>query len=66
VATSKPPEPPSLLPLRSALIILIGMVIGFAVGGLTMLAEPSVPKALLAGLGAAGVALLPLDKLIGR
>jgi hypothetical protein len=66
VASPKTPEPPSLLPLRSALIVLIAMIVGFVVGGLTLLAEPSVPKALLAGIGAAAAALLPLDKVIGR
>jgi hypothetical protein len=49
-----------------ALIVLIAVVIGGAVGGLTFWATQSLPQALLAGLAGAAGALLPLDKVIGR
>ena len=66
MATSKAPQPPPLVPLRLALIVLIAVVIGGAVGGLTFWATQSLPQALLAGLAGAAGALLPLDKVIGR
>jgi fatty acid desaturase len=66
VATSQAPQPAPLVPLRSALIALIAVVIGCALGGLTFWATHSWPQALLAGLLGAGATLLPLDKIIGR
>jgi hypothetical protein len=66
VATSNGPEPAPLVPLRSALIVLIAVIIGGLVGGLTFWAAQSLPHALLAGLTGAAAALLPLDKVIGR
>jgi hypothetical protein len=66
VATSKAPQPAPLVPQRSALIVLIAIVIGGVVGGLTFWATQSYPQALLAGLAGAAGALLPLDKVIGR
>ena len=67
MTTSKAPEPASLVPLRvAALLVLIAVVIGGVVGGLTFWATQSLPQALLAGLAGAAGALLSLDKMIGR
>jgi hypothetical protein len=66
VATSNDPEPDPLLPLRTALIVPIALVVGGMIGGLTFWAAQSLPHALLAGLTGAAAALLPLDKIIGR
>jgi hypothetical protein len=49
-----------------ALIVLIAVVIGSVVGGLTFWATQSMPHALLAGLAGTAGAPLPLDKVIGR
>jgi VIT1/CCC1 family predicted Fe2+/Mn2+ transporter len=66
MTTSNNPEPDPLVPLRLALIAMIAAVLGAIVGLLTFMASPSVPQAVLAGLIAAGAAVLALDKLIGR
>src|SRR5687768_12356121 len=66
VTTSKAPQPDPLVPLRSALIVLIAIIIGGVLGGLTFWANQSLPQALFAGLAGAAGALLPLDKMIGR
>jgi hypothetical protein len=66
MATSRTPQRDPLVPQRLALIGIIALVIGAAVGTLTYFATQSVPQAVLAGLIAAGAALVPLDKLIGR
>jgi zinc transporter ZupT len=66
VATSRTPQQDPLVPLRLALIAVIAVVVGAVIGTLTFLASPSVPQAVLAGLLAAGTAVLALDKLIGR
>jgi hypothetical protein len=66
VATSKAPQPAPLVPLRLALIVLVAVVIGGVVGGLTFWATQSLPQALLAGFTGTAGALLPLDKMVGR
>jgi hypothetical protein len=66
VSTSRASKPDPLVPLRLALIVLIAVVIGGVVGGLTLWANQSMPQALLVGLAGAGGALLALDRLIGR
>jgi hypothetical protein len=55
-----------LLPLRTALIALIAVLIGLTVGALTLMTTASLPTAALAGLASAGGAVLPLDRVIGR
>lgn len=66
MTSSKTPKPMSFVPLRSAVIAIIAVIIGAVVGSLTFWAGHALPQALLAGLTSAGVAILPLDKLIGR
>jgi len=60
------PDSPALLSLRAAVIFTIAAVIGLAMGLLTYWSQGALPSALLAGLGATGGALLPLDRMIGR
>ena len=66
MTTSKAPEAGFACSLRLALLVLIAVVIGGVVGGLTFWATQSLPQALLAGLAGAAGALLSLDKMIGR
>ena len=66
VTTSKAPQPAPLVPMRLALIVLIALIIGGVVGGLTFWAAQSLPQASLAGLAGAAGALVPLDRIIGR
>jgi hypothetical protein len=66
MATSKARQPAPLVPLRSALIVLIAVVIGGVVGSLIFWATQSLPQGLLAGVAGAAGALLPLDRMIGR
>jgi hypothetical protein len=58
------PKDRPLLSMRTALILMIALFVGFAIGALTFCSDQSLPKALLAGLGAAGVVVLPLNKAI--
>ncbi len=61
---SVPPTNP-LLSLRSAVLLLIAVLIGIGVGVLTALAGEPVPTAVIAGGGAGGAALLVLNQIIG-
>ncbi|TVL90243.1 hypothetical protein [Streptomyces sp. SAJ15] len=63
------PEPasavkPALLSQRTALILFIAVVIGIGIGVLTFFAEKSYPKAVLAGVLAAGACTVGLHSLI--
>jgi hypothetical protein len=55
-----------LLTVRAAVVLLIALVVGIAAGGLSYLAEHSLPSAVLWGGGAAGGALLLFHTIIGR
>lgn len=66
MTTSRNPQQDPLVSLRLALIMLAATIVGTAIGSLTYFAAGSVPQALLAGLVAAGAAVLPLDRLIGK
>ncbi|MFJ7412818.1 hypothetical protein ACIQWZ_18670 [Streptomyces sp. NPDC098077] len=44
-----------LLPLRSALVFLMAVISGMVAGWLCWIAEGSVPRGVLAGLGTAGL-----------
>ncbi|MGH3869659.1 MAG: hypothetical protein ACRDQ4_26870 [Pseudonocardiaceae bacterium] len=59
------PSPPSLLSVRTALILLLGVLGGAAVTALTALAERNLTGAVLAGLAAAGGAIVFFHKVIG-
>ncbi|MBQ0867407.1 hypothetical protein [Streptomyces sp. RK75] len=62
-APATPPEPP-FLSMHSAIVLLAAVVIGLVVGGLTFLSQFSAPRAVLAGLGAAGLSIPALRSLI--
>ena len=66
MATPQTPDQDPLVPQRLALIAVIAIVIGAMIGGLTFMASPSVPAAVIAGLVAFGAAVVALDKLVGR
>jgi hypothetical protein len=53
-----------LLSLRSTLVFLLAMLAGAAAGGLTALAGENMPRSLLTGLAAAGVAVPFFNRLI--
>lgn len=56
-----------LVPMRLALITLVALVVGVLIGALTYIADArNVAQAVLAGVVAAGAAVLPLDKMIGH
>lgn len=54
-----------ILTARSALLILIAMIVSVAAGALTYLACRSVPESILAAASAFGGSLLWLNKVIG-
>lgn len=56
---------PSLLSVRTALILLLGVLCGTAVTTLTALAERNLTVAVLAGLVAASTAIAFFHKVIG-
>ncbi|TQF65298.1 hypothetical protein FK531_22015 [Rhodococcus spelaei] len=58
------PPPDPLLSLRSAVLLLIAVLIGIGVGVLTVFAGQPGATAVIAGGGAAGASLLALEKLI--
>jgi hypothetical protein len=60
---SSPSRAP-LLPLRSFVILVVGLLIGAAAGALTWLSTHSVPGAVLVGGGTFGGALKLLHELI--
>jgi hypothetical protein len=59
------PSPPSLLSVRTALILLLGVLCGAAVTTLAALAERNLTGAVLAGLAAAGGTIVFFHKVIG-
>jgi hypothetical protein len=58
-------SPPSLLSLRTALILLLGVLCGTTIAALTTLAEHNLTAAVLPGLAAAGGAVAFFHKVIG-
>ena len=62
---SKPSSPP-LLSVRTALILLLGVLCGATVTTLTTLAERNLTTAMLAGLAATGGAIAFFHKVIGH
>jgi hypothetical protein len=66
--SSPVPTPQGLAPfltIHTAVVLLIAVVIGLIVGGLTFLSGGAVAAAVLAGLAAAGVSVPGLRSLIG-
>lgn len=59
------PTSPLLLSVRTALILLLGVLCGAAVTTLTTLVESNLAAAVLAGLAAAGGAIAFFHKVIG-
>jgi hypothetical protein len=59
------PTPPPLLSVRTALILLLGVLCGAVVATLTALAQRDLTVAVLAGLTVAGNAIIVLHKVIG-
>ncbi|MFD4728002.1 hypothetical protein ACFWNW_23270 [Streptomyces seoulensis] len=64
--TSHPPSgsPPPLLPLRSALVLLLGMLSGVFTALLSVLGDASTPTAILVGLGTVGPAVIFFNQII--
>ena len=62
-ASSAGPDP---LPMRWAVIIIAATVIALLAGALTFAETQSWPAALLAGFGAAGLAVPALHQVVGR
>lgn len=60
-----PQRPAPFLTIHTAVVLLIAVVIGLIVGGLTFLSGGAVAAAVLAGLAAAGVSVPGLRSLIG-
>ncbi|OHV27825.1 MULTISPECIES: hypothetical protein [Pseudofrankia] len=60
-----PSQPGPLLTVRAALVMLLALVVGVLAGGLSYLADPSLPSAILVGGGAAGGGLLLFHAVIG-
>ncbi|GFJ82122.1 hypothetical protein Phou_063020 [Phytohabitans houttuyneae] len=60
-----PFAPGPLLSVRTAIVLLLALVVGLLSGGLSYLAEPSAPLAALYGGGAACGALLLFHKVVG-
>lgn len=58
------PSPPPLLSVRTALILLLGVLCGAMVTTLTTLAKRTFTEALLAGLTATGGAIMFFHKVI--
>jgi uncharacterized membrane protein YccC len=59
-----PQGPAPFLTIHTAVVLLIAVVIGLVVGGLTFLSGGAVATAVLAGLTAAGVSVPVLRSLI--
>lgn len=59
---SKPAKP--LLSLRAALLLGLSALVGAGVAALTYADTPGMPRAIIAGLAAAGGALALLNKII--
>ncbi|MDW4903215.1 hypothetical protein RB625_32910 [Streptomyces californicus] len=60
-----PQGPAPFLTIHTAVVLLIAVVIGLVVGGLTFLSGGAVAAAVLAGLTAAGFSVPVLRSLIG-
>ncbi|MEV7691354.1 hypothetical protein [Streptomyces bungoensis] len=60
-----PQGPAPFLTIHTAVVLLIAVVIGLVVGGLTFLSGGAVAAAVLAGLTAVGVSVPVLRTLIG-
>lgn len=60
-----PQGPAPFLTIHTAVVLLIAVVIGLIVGGLTFLSGGAVAAAVLAGLTAVGVSIPVLRSLIG-
>ncbi|MFE6200946.1 hypothetical protein [Streptomyces sp. NPDC057838] len=60
-----PQGPAPFLTIHTAVVLLIAVVIGLVVGGLTFLSGGAVAAAVLAGLTAAGISIPVLRSLIG-
>ena len=56
---------PALRSVRTALILLLAVVVGGVAGALAFMAHHSVPEAFLVGGAAAGSALVLFDRMIG-
>jgi hypothetical protein len=65
-STKAQPPPPPFLPPRSALILMIALVLGQAVGVLTYMADHRIAAAVMVGLLTTGGAIPSLDRLLGR
>ncbi len=59
-------SPPSLLPMRWALIFVASMVAAVLVGMLTFVQTVSWPATILAALGAAGATIPALHQVLGK
>ncbi|MGW0607763.1 hypothetical protein [Streptomyces sp. NPDC002640] len=72
-ARPEPPEPadagipsePPLLSVHAAVVFLAAIISGLVMGGLMFLHDKSVPTAVATGLGAFGISVPVLHKLIG-
>ena len=61
------PSPPGpLLTVRTAVVLLLALVVGLLAGALSYLSNRSVPVAALVGGGASGGALVLFHTIIGR
>lgn len=60
-----PQGPAPFLTIHTAVVLLIAVVIGLVVGGLTFLSGGAVAAVVLAGLTAAGISIPVLRSLIG-
>lgn len=58
-------DPPPLLTVRTAVVLLIALIVGVGVGVLTYVAGRHPAEAALAGIGAAGVTAVACHGLIG-
>jgi hypothetical protein len=63
---SKPSEPRRyLMSPRTALVLLLALLVGAGAAGLSIARRDGWPAAILAGAGAAGAALVLFDRTIG-
>jgi len=62
---SHKPDPDRLLSLRAAFVLTVSFIVGENAGGLTFLANHSVPQAVIAGATAVGTAIMLFVRLIG-
>jgi hypothetical protein len=58
------PTPPPLLGVRTAVILVAGLIFGTIVGVLTALSGQSSALAVVVGLGAAGATIMGLHKVV--